>query len=433
MRTRITPLFWSAVLLALLASGGCQTRRTLATTPNIWQDGRGAAIFEQVPPDLRTADMDVLYVTDRAVLRRTDVGPFYGHTRSRTVTFGSAVVSIQPRRSWEQLVADSLSAKRSTAHELKTTSIREIGTFTSPLEHMEFRRRELALKPGATTQIAAEQKQFTDELEARLARTQQKDVFIYVHGFANSFDDSVFRIAELWHFMGRVGVPIAYTWPAGSSGIFAYFKDRESGEYTIFHLKQLLLLVMTCPSVQRVHLIGHSRGTDVVTTAIRELSLELDALDPAVAQQRKLETLVLASPDLDGEVFGQRFIAERLVMLPNRMVVYFSPNDLALKLSVMLFGGQRLGRLDARSFTPEMRQRLSAFQTLELIKCEVTGYSTSHDYEFAHPAVLSDLVLVLRDRRDPGAANGRPLRAPTEGIWEITNHYGLPAKEAPPK
>ncbi len=416
-------IFCTGLLVMLVASGGCQERRTLATTPNILLSGNGSFMFSQVPPELRTPDMPILYVTDRAVTKMTDTGPRFGHQRSRTISFGVATVSVTPQPTWDQLVADSLTDKRSASYELKTTAIREIGTMPSVLPKMDYRRHELIMPPAATTQIADENKQFIDELEARLARTPTKEVFIYVHGFANTFDDAVFRAAELWHFMGRVGVPIAYTWPSGSSGLFAYFKDRESGEFTVYHLKRILRLVIDCPAVERLHIIGHSRGTDVATTAIRELSLELLGEPSDLRKTHKLQTLVLASPDLDGEVFLQRFMAEQLVALPNRMVIYFSPNDLALKASALLFGGNRLGRLNTSSFTPDVRRKIADFETLELIECNVSGHSSSHDYEFADPAVLSDLILAVRDRRDPG--DGRPLRVQSTGVWEISNKYGL--------
>jgi len=45
--------------------------------------------------------------------------------------------------------------------------------------------------------------------------TPRKEVFIFVHGFYNDFNDAAFTLAELWHFVGRVGIPILYTWPAG--------------------------------------------------------------------------------------------------------------------------------------------------------------------------------------------------------------------------
>src|SRR5262245_6901804 len=109
---RITLLLWVGLLGVLPVGQGCQERRTLAATPNIWHDRRGAEIFEQVPAELRTPDMDVLYVTDRAILKHSEAGPVYGHTRSRDITFGSAKVSIKPEPTWEQLVVDSQRAQR---------------------------------------------------------------------------------------------------------------------------------------------------------------------------------------------------------------------------------------------------------------------------------------------------------------------------------
>jgi len=63
-------------------------------------------------------------------------------------------------------------------------------------------------------------------------------------------------MAELWHFLGRIGVPIVYTWPAGHPGLFSYTYDRESSEFTIFHLRQVLELIAGFPEVERINLIG---------------------------------------------------------------------------------------------------------------------------------------------------------------------------------
>ena len=60
---------------------------------------------------------------------------------------------------------------------------------------------------------------------------------------------------------------------------------------------------------------------------------------------------------------------------------------------------------------------------VQFIECKVTGIMLTHSYVFTHPAALSDLILVLRDRLPPGIMNGRPLRQPTEGIWELTDDY----------
>ena len=67
-------------------------------------------------------------------------------------------------------------------------------------------------------------------IRQRLGLTSRKAVYVYIHGFNNTFEDGVFVIAQLWHFLGRQGVPMLYTWPAGAGGgLRGYTRDRESG------------------------------------------------------------------------------------------------------------------------------------------------------------------------------------------------------------
>jgi esterase/lipase superfamily enzyme len=54
---------------------------------------------------------------------------------------------------------------------------------------------------------------------------------LFVHGYANTFQDASFTMGELCHFLGREFVCAIFTWPAGGSrGLFmGYNVDRESG------------------------------------------------------------------------------------------------------------------------------------------------------------------------------------------------------------
>ena len=45
-------------------------------------------------------------------------------------------------------------------------------------------------------------------------------------------------MAEFWHFLGRLGVPLKYTWPAGRPGLNGYSYDRESSEFTVNHRRR---------------------------------------------------------------------------------------------------------------------------------------------------------------------------------------------------
>ncbi|MFM7807783.1 MAG: alpha/beta hydrolase [Planctomycetota bacterium] len=261
-------------------------------------------------------------------------------------------------------------------------------------------------------------------VKSRLDATGSKDVYLYVHGFNNTFYDAIARSAILWHSIGRQGVFIAYTWPAGYGGPFGYFYDRESGEFTIFHLREMIKTLVETPGLERLHIIAHSRGTDVATTALRELNIGLRAQGKKVQESLKLETLMLAAPDLDLEVFSQRFWLENLGSAAKRTVVYFSSEDDAIGLSNWLFGSKtRIGTLSKIPFSPQQVKLIEQMPQIQLVECQVNGFASSHAYVFGNPAAMSDVVAVLRDRKDVGAARGRPLEPRGNGTWLLTNDY----------
>src|SRR5262249_16739479 len=139
-----------------------------------------------------------------------------------------------------------------------------------------------------------------------------------------------------------------------------------------------------------VHVVAHSRGTDVATTAVRELAIASMAKNESAAKALKLQTFILASPDLDAEVFRQRFLFETLCAAQDHLVIYFSPEDELLKLSKWLFNSKgRVGGLTVDDFSAQSRERISELGTTDFVHCEVSGFSPTHDYEFAHPAVMS--------------------------------------------
>ena len=409
-----------AAALACAALTGCGGGRTLVATPNLvcQQDAAYFAACSSCVPE-----MEVLYVTDRAVIANGH-GPSYGYGRAKRLAYGCATIGLTPHPTWEELVVDSTQRQRQRHYTLAPAACRELGGFDFLWEQL--REGEGGVpQPGTSMQIPLDQQQaFHKVLIERLAASPHKDVFVFIHGFNNSFADAIYRAGEVWHFMGRVGVPVAYTWPAGHGGPLGYLYDRESGEFTVFHLKQFLRCLADCPGIERIHIVAHSRGTDVAISALRELHTMYQAEGRDTRLVLKLENLVLAAPDLDEDVFVQRFIAENLLSASRRTTIYTSPWDRAIEASDFAFRSRhRLGALGPSDFSPAVRQALARLPMLQFVDCKVTHFSTSHDYVFAHPAALSDLILVLRERRDPGAEHGRPLRQAVQGVWELGNDY----------
>jgi esterase/lipase superfamily enzyme len=182
-----------------------------------------------------------------------------------------------------------------------------------------------------------------------------------------------------------------------------------------------------------VHVIAHSRGTDVALSALRELRLEIGGSRPSGANETrealKLGPVVLAAPDLDLDVVIQQMVTARLGRLPERFAMYVCSNDKALGMSNWLFGGAtRLGKIMA-TFTPEEMEDLRRAKTVQIIDAKNSKAGAfGHDYFHSNPAVSSDLVLLMRYQLSPGADTGRPLGGTGNGFWSIDDHYPARAR-----
>jgi esterase/lipase superfamily enzyme len=214
-----------------------------------------------------------------------------------------------------------------------------------------------------------------------------------------------------------------------------YTYDRESGEFSIYHVKQFLFALTQCPQVEHISILAHSRGTDVLLTALRELTIAIRAAGGDPMEELRLRNVVLAAPDLDLGITMQRVGAERLSVSAERFTVYTSSDDKAISLAEILFGGLvRLGQLDLLLMKKELprNERRPVPGNVAFVQyAGGLGGAHGHSYFRENPAVSSDLVLVLRYDRDPGAEHGRPLRHIEANFWTIGDGY--PGKGPPPR
>jgi len=426
------------LLIAILLSG-CGSATILMPTPNVYARATSNP-FEDVPPALQNNHVDVMYLTDRVTEGKPEGGIEYGYKRSRAVAYGVATVDIGKNVSWDELVKASRSPIRLPNLILTVSNITEWGRFPStPRSLIQLQAPTTLPTTGLTlagdindeAQVAAEEA-FHKELSARLALSPVKEVYLFVHGYANTFDDSVETIAGVWHFLGRRGVPIAYSWPAGGKGLLrGYTYDTESSEFTVSHLEQMLRVIASCPDVKKVNIICHSRGTDTTVTALRELHLEITASGHSTREVLKLGTLVLAAPDIDLDVVIQKILTVRLGQVPERFTMYVCSGDKALGLSEWLFGGIiRLGELKATMFSPAELKVLRSSKTNQIVNADVTNPGDfGHNYFHANPAVSSDLVLLMRYHLPPGDEYGRPLLTKENGFWAVDDAYPKQSKE----
>lgn len=425
-RTAVAGFIAAAVLLA-----GCSSQRPLMPTPDIYAQGIEQPFSESLPAELRSVDISVMYATDRMPQTRKDGRLDYGQGRAPSLAFGEAEVNIGGDISWEKLAADALTGVRSPALHLSIDSVTEHTrgprnevVYFGPEGHLE-------VTGDGAKQLDAMTAELRKRLRARLDAAPRKEILLYVHGVKNSFDEALYTTAELWHYMGREFVPIAYSWPAGWGGLLrGYTYDRESSEFTVFHFKRFLEWAAALPEVEGIHVIAHSRGTDVVFTAIRELAIEARAANVDPLQRYKLRNVVIAAPDINLEVSLQRTEREGTRWAAERWTTYTSPGDKAIGVSEWLFSGGRFGKAEYDKIDDYSRTWTEYFARADdrhrdaVIQYEgrVRG-AASHNYFRTNPTVASDMILAVRYGREPGAENGRPLEHVTGLFWKLDDSY----------
>ncbi len=428
MEISTRPGGWSlARVLACLMLSACGAIE-LMETPTLFTDSKTNP-FRDVPADFRTNKVEVLYVTDRKPVEEEENAVEYTHGRSPSLAYGTCTVEIGDDVSWEVLVENSLARKRSRSLPLALRETRELGRFPETPFPLVVVDEEVRDDPAALADHKAMEESFQQEVRKRLARTPLKEVYVFIHGVNSKFEGAAILISEVWHYLGREGVPIAYSWPAAIGGARGYFYDRESGEFTVHHLKQFLRMLSACEGLEKIHIISHSRGTAVGTSALRELFIEAKAGGRDPMTEFKIGHLVLIAPDMDLEVVGQRISAERVFLGVEKLTVYVSQGDRAIGLTSMWFRSQqRLALLRPEDLSEEQRARFRRTSRIDIINVTAPTGFTGHSYFRTSPEVSSDLILLLRDGKEPGAANGRPLIDRGGNFWELPEGY--PAAKA---
>lgn len=163
-------------------------------------------------------------------------------------------------------------------------------------------------------------------------------VGIFVHGYNYSFQEALYRLAQISADAGTGGTPILFSWPS-EGAVTGYVADRDAVLASRDDLRAVLGSLSAQPKTKRIVLFGHSMGGFLIMETLRELKLQ--GRDDVL---RKL-VVVLAAPDIDADVFRSQLNV--IGKLANPLVLLVSKDDRALAVSSFIGGErQRVGRLD---------------------------------------------------------------------------------------
>ena len=259
-------------------------------------------------------------------------------------------------------------------------------------------------------------RRFAAQVDAQLAASRNKDIFIYTHGYNVDFDYSTLVSKELQHFLGYQGAFISYNWTATPSRL-AYFRDQESAMATRRNLRSLIEYLSGNTRARRIHLIGYSAGSRLAFETAYQIALLADP-------KPRMGKLILISSDLDRAFFLQA-IEDGLLDAVDDVTLYQSQTDAALAMSRLVFGRERLGEATADGrVDPAVQSRLAELDDLHIIDvtdAEAANAGNGHWYFQSSPWASSDLFLSLLTDRDPGARG--LVRSPGAAVWRFPPDY----------
>lgn len=234
-------------------------------------------------------------------------------------------------------------------------------------------------------------RQFYEEVSGVVAKSARREAFVFVHGFNVGFEDAVYRTAQIAYDLNFDGAPILYSWPSVGS-LATYTADVNNSTWTAEHLRWFLEDVAARSGAEAVHLIAHSMGNAPLVRALNEI-----ATRPRSTSRPRFRQVLLTAPDIDVGVFRQ--LAAAMTTIGERVTLYASAHDLALRLSKSYQGGYpRAGDTE-----PEI-VRVAGIDSIDVSSVDTN--LIGHFYYAENRSVLSDMMRLIQTGRPPAERCG---------------------------
>jgi esterase/lipase superfamily enzyme len=397
------------ILLALAAVSASCTRaplRTMIPSPVVMQDPR-LDFSRPIPPEERTTEVSVLFATTRAPAP-PDAPEHFTRRPDDSVRLGVAQVQLgEPDWSFDELVESDRVSRPDTPRPARVVAVDEFGVFGAP---------------GSAAERA-----FVAVIDRQLATSSSGSVVFYVPGYRATFNDVMILMGSWGHFLGHDTPVIAFSWPTGTSAL-DYFSDCPRAHAFVSRIAWVIALVAERSHARRINVMAFSCGGPLLAEALVRLR-EAHPSEDHVALQRRyhIANAIFAAADIDLRTFARSHLPA-ISDIAQRIEVYVSKDDSALRVAAWFAGGSRLGRPRLGELTREDLDTLASNERLVGIDVtsvygphQFSGGSRGHGYWVANPRVSSDVLLSMVYPFNP---TWRGLvHPPGFGMWTFPDDY----------
>jgi esterase/lipase superfamily enzyme len=330
------------------------------------------------PPDVDLRIVEFLFATTRQNMSLSSAKNASYSGERGPLTFGAASVRIPDDHKIGRIELPS------------SWSLFGLTLSTAPDEHTHFIiKRVVSLSEDA----------FGEVIRAKGAKT----ALVFVHGFNTTFEDALYRNAQIVWDLQYQGLSVLFTW-ASRGKVTDYVYDKESAYLARDSFIALLQKLKREYGIEQIIVLAHSMGNVI---ALDALANDAQTSDPV-----KIARLVMAAPDVDSDQF--KVLAPEAKAIVGGMTLYVSSADRAMALSRRLAGGMpRAGDVPAGG--PII---LPNVETIDVTAVGDDIFGLNHNAFAASRDVMEDISAMFR------------LNLPSPRLAQIR---AVPAPPAPPR
>ncbi|MFA5898405.1 MAG: alpha/beta hydrolase [Hyphomicrobium sp.] len=295
----------------------------------------------------------------------------YGFERGRNLELGRAMVTVPKSHEIPQI-------ERPWAVRIPYFDVTIYEQSEDPAEHFTLQSVE-----------RMSQDEFLRNARTRLAASSRYEghALIFVHGYNTSFDNAVYRTAQIAYDLKFDGAAFLYSWPSGGS-VASYTYDRESAEASTPYMRRFLDLVIKETGAKSVSIIAHSMGNQPLLDVLKDMRSTGD-------QKVAINEVIFAAPDVDADNFAN--LAQHVENIANGVTLYAASNDRALIVSRGFWRSPRAG--DVLAGAPLI---VPGIETIDVTAASTDSFGLNHSGYAENNDLLQDIgKLILSGLRPP--------------------------------
>lgn len=202
--------------------------------------------------------------------------------------------------------------------------------------------------PGTVNNGVSVETAFQSDLKARVDASPRKELTIYVHGVANTFESAVISAAK--KSLDTMTPVMALSWPSDDS-FWQYNKSVTSAELSIDTVEHELTALRPVISPLNTNLSLHSRGVDTTLKALKQYYL---GHQDKPQQMLPYHSISAGSADSHSDFVNSKQTLDIISRMSCMTWFLVSKKDLALSFAEHIWQQPRAGHTGITSYRPNI-------------------------------------------------------------------------------